>query len=48
MLYAVAGSLVWNYVIRPLEETDLERRFGDDFRRYRERVRCWVPSFTRH
>ncbi|WP_253182695.1 isoprenylcysteine carboxylmethyltransferase family protein [Arthrobacter sp. SW1] len=41
--YAVAGSLLWNYAIRPLEEADLEDRFGEDFRRYREDVRCWVP-----
>jgi protein-S-isoprenylcysteine O-methyltransferase Ste14 len=41
--YAVAGSLVWNWVIRPLEEADLEARFGDSFRRYRDAVRCWWP-----
>jgi protein-S-isoprenylcysteine O-methyltransferase Ste14 len=36
--YAIAGSLVWNYVVRPHEEADLERRFGDQFRAYRRRV----------
>jgi len=41
--YAVAGSLVWNYVVRPLEEADLKARFGDEFERYREAVRCWIP-----
>jgi protein-S-isoprenylcysteine O-methyltransferase Ste14 len=41
--YALAGSLLWNYAVRPLEESDLERRFGDDYRRYRNAVRCWVP-----
>jgi protein-S-isoprenylcysteine O-methyltransferase Ste14 len=41
--YAVAGSLVWNYVIRPHEEADLEQRFGTDFSAYRRSVRCWVP-----
>lgn len=43
VVYAVCGSLVWNYAIRPLEERDLEERFGDDFRRYRAAVRCWCP-----
>ena len=43
LVYAVAGSIVWNCVVRPLEEADLERRFGDDFRRYAAAVRCWVP-----
>ncbi|RZU65603.1 phospholipid methyltransferase [Microterricola gilva] len=41
--YAIAGSLLWNYAIRPHEERDLEQRFGDEFRRYRDAVRCWVP-----
>lgn len=30
IVYAIAGSLLWNYAIRPLEESDLETRFGDD------------------
>ena len=41
--YAVAGSLLWNYAIRPHEEADLEERFGDEFHQYRDRVQCWVP-----
>jgi protein-S-isoprenylcysteine O-methyltransferase Ste14 len=44
VVYAVAGSLVWNYVIRPHEEADLEQRFGREFRAYRSSVRCWVPQ----
>lgn len=43
IVYAVLGSLVWNYAIRPWEEADLEARFGNDYRRYRDDVRCWVP-----
>ena len=41
--YAIAGSLVWNYVVRPIEESDLAARFGDEYRRYRVSVRCWWP-----
>ena len=41
--YAVLGSVLWNYAVRPLEEDDLEQRFGADYRRYRDQVRCWVP-----
>ncbi len=41
--YAIVGSVLWNYAIRPLEESNLEERFGDEFRRYREAVRCWIP-----
>lgn len=43
--YAVLGSLVWNYAVRPLEEADLAERFGAGFQHYREAVRCWVPTF---
>ncbi|MBF4606768.1 methyltransferase family protein [Curtobacterium sp. VKM Ac-1393] len=45
VVYALAGSIVWNCIVRPLEEADLEERFGDDFRRYTARVRCWVPRW---
>ena len=45
VVYALAGSIVWNCIVRPLEEADLEHRFGDDFRRYAARVRCWVPRW---
>ena len=41
--YALVGSLLWNYAIRPWEEADLESRFGTEYRRYREEVWCWVP-----
>lgn len=43
VLYALSGSLLWNWVVRPLEEADLEKRFGSDFTSYRDRVTCWVP-----
>lgn len=41
--YAIAGSLVWNFAVRPHEEADLEARFGAEYRRYRASVRCWWP-----
>lgn len=46
VVYAVLGSLVWNFAVRPHEESDLEVRFGDEFRRYRAAVRCWWPRIT--
>jgi protein-S-isoprenylcysteine O-methyltransferase Ste14 len=44
LAYVVAGGLVWNYFVRPGEEADLERRFGEPYRLYRRRVRCWWPN----
>lgn len=43
--YAIAGAVLWHVVVRPEEEADLEERFGDAFRRYRDGVRCWWPRW---
>lgn len=43
VLYALAGSLFWNRIVRPLEEADLQARFGAEFAAYRDRVACWIP-----
>lgn len=47
VLYAVCGSLVWNTLVRPLEEADLAARFGAEYAAYERRVRCWVPRVER-
>nr|WP_209706952.1 isoprenylcysteine carboxylmethyltransferase family protein [Leucobacter exalbidus] len=47
VVYALCGSLIWNWVVRPHEEADLEAKFGPDFAAYRERVSCWVPRRPR-
>jgi protein-S-isoprenylcysteine O-methyltransferase Ste14 len=44
--YAVVGSVIWNVAVRPHEEADLEARFGEEFHRYRNAVRCWIPRLT--
>ncbi|KAB1947777.1 methyltransferase family protein [Brevibacterium linens] len=46
IVYALIGSLLWNWLIRPHEETDLIERFGDEYRDYAKRVRCWWPTFS--
>lgn len=43
VVYALCGSLVWNWVVRPLEEADLEERFGGEYAEYARAVRCWMP-----
>lgn len=46
LLYVVAGGSFWNWVVRPFEERDLVRRFGESYERYRRAVRCWLPRIT--
>jgi protein-S-isoprenylcysteine O-methyltransferase Ste14 len=46
MLYALMGSLIWQFVFRPLEESDLQVRFGTEYERYHRQVGCWVPRTT--
>lgn len=43
ILYALCGGPLWNVLVRPWEERDLEQRFGESFVRYRQSVRCWWP-----
>lgn len=44
--YSVAGLVVWDQVVRPIEEEDLRRRFAAQFEHYRAHVACWRPRLT--
>lgn len=43
VLYALVGSLLWHWLVRPAEERDLAARFGRAFDTYREAVPLWLP-----
>ncbi|GGJ56361.1 protein-S-isoprenylcysteine O-methyltransferase [Glutamicibacter ardleyensis] len=45
ILYSLSGSIIWNLMVRPLEERDLEEKFGESFTRYCAEVSCWLPKF---
>jgi protein-S-isoprenylcysteine O-methyltransferase Ste14 len=40
--YVVLGGLIWQFWVRPAEEADLLRLFGDDYSTYHDNVRCWI------
>lgn len=44
--YVAAGGLLWNYLVRPIEEDDLSAQFGAEFAHYRAEVPCWIPRTT--
>lgn len=43
VLAVVAGGLLWNYLVRPVEEQHLRQAFGDEYGEYQAAVRCWLP-----
>lgn len=44
--YALMGSAIWQLIFRPLEENDLQRRFGRPYEAYCRAVKCWLPRTT--
>lgn len=45
IIYALLGAILWHYLVRPEEEKDLEKRFGQIYLAYKNRVKCWIPFF---
>ncbi|MCA9195055.1 MAG: isoprenylcysteine carboxylmethyltransferase family protein [Planctomycetales bacterium] len=43
VVYSLAGILVWHFIVRPFEESDLVDRFGADYEAYRRSVGLWLP-----
>ncbi|MDA7925648.1 isoprenylcysteine carboxylmethyltransferase family protein [Mariniblastus sp.] len=44
LIYSLLGGLIWHFVVRPIEEADMEKRFGESYLEYREAVSCWIPK----
>ena len=43
LLYAITGAIAWHVIVRPLEERDLQFRFGHAYDAYRVAVPLWWP-----
>ena len=42
-VYVLIGAAIWQWVVRPGEEAQLLRQFGEPYATYRKAVRCWIP-----
>src|SRR6056297_310928 len=45
LVYSIAGAVLWHIAVRPVEESDLNSRFGDAYNEYQRRVKLWIPTF---
>lgn len=43
LLYVLLGAVVWHWFVRPIEEADMYKRFGEPYLQYKQKVRCWIP-----
>lgn len=44
---AIACGFGWHFVVRPVEESDLQERFGEDYTKYQRQVGLWLPRLVR-
>jgi protein-S-isoprenylcysteine O-methyltransferase Ste14 len=47
LLYALLGGFIWQFIYRRLEEDDLVKNFGAEYEDYRQKIRCWIPRFSK-
>jgi protein-S-isoprenylcysteine O-methyltransferase Ste14 len=45
IIYSLTGAVLWHIAVRPVEERDLAKRFGQSYAGYQKNVRLWVPRF---
>jgi len=45
LVYCLVGALVWQFVVRPLEEKNMLKRFGKEYEDYQNKVNLWLPNF---
>lgn len=43
LAYAFLGALAWHVCVRPFEEAELSKRFGEAYDNYRKAVPLWFP-----
>jgi protein-S-isoprenylcysteine O-methyltransferase Ste14 len=48
LIYSLMGGLIWQFIFRPLEEEDLQKRFGAQYEHYCREIKCWIPRLKRY
>jgi protein-S-isoprenylcysteine O-methyltransferase Ste14 len=48
LTYAIIGGCIWQFIFRKLEEDYLLEKFGADYEKYREEVKCWIPNLKKY
>lgn len=43
VIYAIIGGIAWHIIVRPIEEKDLQERFGTRYLTYKSNTACWIP-----
>lgn len=46
LVYVLCGGMIWQFLVRPIEEEMLADQFGDQYAKYKEEVGLWVPRFV--
>lgn len=45
LVYTLMGALLWQWFVRPAEEEDMYKRFGEEYWAYKQEVKCWLPRY---
>lgn len=47
LIYSLTGAIIWQFVVRPLEEKNMTNRFGEEYKNYKKSVFCWIPKLNK-
>jgi len=48
LVYTIIGGLLWQIVVRPMEEKNMLKRFGEEYQKYHKNVNLWIPKLKKN
>lgn len=48
LVYVLVGVVIWNFILRPIEEADLAQRFGKPYVEYFQTIPAYLPKLAPH